>query len=269
MRNSGRHVWVLGAGASNESANTPLGKDLIWNYHRDCADLLPDINGIPDQSEDNVRFSNFGEFILLAASIHPELAWLPKEWKNRGWKVLDLYGKLLKKHYVDEMLKFLQKQGNKEGAKLVKQLIFEHIAEASFDSPNKLYSRFRKEILKTKSPQTVSIISLNFDFMLNNKDFDYEVYFDYLIDFEWIDPDRKEFYKRSNSIPLIKLNGSLDWGICENCGRLHLYYPFMDRTFYEGKACTNQQCGEKLLRSSLFHMTRRGSILYGMLPKTI
>jgi len=243
MGNSGKHIFVLGAGASHESANTPLGKDLVWNYHVDCADLLPDINGIPDQSEDNVRFSNFTEFIRLAASTYPELAWLPEEWKNKGWKVFDLYGKLLKKHYVDEMLKLLQKQGNKEGAKLVKQLIFEHIAEASLDSPNILYERFVKEILKIKPPQTVSIISLNFDCTLNNKDFDYEVYFDYLIAFEWIDPHREEFYKRSNSIPLIKLNGSLDWGICENCGRLHLYYPFIHRTCYEGKACTNQQCG--------------------------
>ena len=113
MGNSGKHIFVLGAGASHESANTPLGKDLVWNYHRDCADLLPDINGMPDQSKDNVRFFNFGEFIRLTASIYPELARLPKEWKNKGWKVFDLYGKLLKKHYVDEMLELLQIQGNK------------------------------------------------------------------------------------------------------------------------------------------------------------
>jgi NAD-dependent SIR2 family protein deacetylase len=245
MVNSDRHVFVLGAGASAASAHTPLGKDLVWNYHVDCADLLPDINGIPDQSEDNVRFTNFGEFIRLAASIYPELAWLPKEWENRGWKVLDLYGKLLKKHYVDEMLELPQIQGSKEGARLVKQLIFEHIAEASLDSPNILYKRFTKEILKNKAPQTTSIISLNFDCMLH-EDFDNEVYFDFLIDFDWIDHNRAEFYKRSNPIPLIKLHGSLDWGICENCGRLHLYYPFMHRTFYKNKACAKQKCGGRV-----------------------
>jgi len=242
MGNSGKHVFVLGAGASHESANTPLGKDLVWNYHFDCADLLPDINGIPDQSEENIIFFNFGEFIRLAASIYPALAWLPKEWTGRGWKVFDLYGRLLKKHYVDEMLGLLQIQGNKEGARLVKQLIFEHIAEASLDSPNILYKRFVKEILKNKALQITSVISLNFDCMLH-EDFDYQVYFDYLIDFDCIDIHRAEFYRRSNPIPLIKLNGSLDWGICENCGRLHLYYPFMHRTSYEGKSCTKQQCG--------------------------
>lgn len=247
MGNSGRHVWVLGAGASTsyESANTPLGKDLVWNYHRDCANLLHDIDGKPDQSEENIVFSNFSSFILLAASIYKELAWLPKEWKNRGWKVFDLHGRLLKKHYVDEMLDLLQKQGNKEGAKLVKQLIFEHIAQSSLDVPNTLYKRFVKEILKSKEPQTTSIISLNFDCMLH-EDFDNEVYFDYLIDFDWIDTHRKEFYRRSNPIPLIKLNGSLDWGICENCGRLHLYYPFMYGMFYKDKVCTKQQCGGRV-----------------------
>jgi len=246
MGNSGKHVWVLGAGASHESANTPLGRDLVWNYHRDCADLLPDIDGKPDQSEENIAFFNFSKFILLAASIYPELAWLPKEWENRGWKVFDLYGRLLKKYYVDEMLELLQKQGNKEGTKLVKQLIFEHIAQASLNVPNTLYKRFVKEILKSKPPQTVSIISLNFDCMLQDKEFDNEVYFDYLIDFDCIDHNRAQFYKRSNPIPLIKLNGSLDWGICEKCGRLHLYYPFMHRTFYKNKACTKQWCGGRV-----------------------
>jgi len=244
MGNYGKHVFVLGAGASKsyESANTPLGKDLVWNYHRDCADLLPDINGKPDQSEENIIFFNFSKFILLAASIYPELAWLPKGWENRGWKVFDLYERLLKKHYVDEMLYLLQKQGNKEGAKLVKQLIFEHIAQASLNVPNTLYKRFVKEILKSKPPQTISIISLNFDCMLH-EDFDNELYFDYLIDFDWINHNRAEFYRQCNPIALIKLNGSLDWGICENCARLHLYYPFMYRTFYEGKVCANKKCG--------------------------
>lgn len=244
MGNSGKHIFVLGAGASTsyESANTPVGKDLVWNYHRDCADLLPDINSKPDQTEENINFFNFSKFVLLAPSIYPELVWLPKEWENRGWKVFDLYGRLLKKHYVDEMLEILQKQGNKEGAKLVKQLIFEHIAQASLNVPNTLYKRFVKEILKNKAPQTTSIISLNFDCMLH-EDFDNQIYFDYLIDFDCIDTHRAGFYRRSNPIPLIKLNGSLDWAICEKCGSLHLYYPFMHRRFYDGKACTNQQCG--------------------------
>jgi NAD-dependent SIR2 family protein deacetylase len=243
MGNSGRHVWVLGAGASAESAHTPLGRYLVWNYHVDCGLLVPYDNTGPDLREENENFTNYRKFLELAASIFPEFKSLPKEWDNRGMNVFHFYGRLDKRHYVDKLLELLQKQGNKEGAKLVKQLIFEHIAQASFNRPNTLYKRFVKEILKNKPPQTTSIISLNFDCLLH-EDFDSQVYFDYLIDFDCIDTHRMEFYRRSNPIPLIKLNGSLDWGICENCGRLHLYYPFMYRTFYEGKVCANQQCGE-------------------------
>ncbi|GAF80227.1 unnamed protein product, partial [marine sediment metagenome] len=248
MGNSGKHIFVLGAGASHESANTPLGRDLVWKYHIDCADLLLDINGAPDQSEENIIYSNFSKFVRLAASIYPKLAWLPKEWENRGWKAFDLHEKLLKKHYVDEMLERLQKQGNKKGVSLVKQLMFEHIAQTSFNSQdtsynNTLYKRFVKEILKNKAPQSTSVISLNFDYMLQEKEFVNEVYFDYLIDFDCIDTHRAEFYRRSNPIPLIKLHGSIDWGICENCGRLHLYFPDMDSMSYKGKVCANKECG--------------------------
>ncbi|MDD2778322.1 MAG: hypothetical protein PHI16_05500 [Methanocellales archaeon] len=243
MGNYGKHVFVLGAGASHESANIPLGKDLVWNYHVDCGLLVPYDNTRPDLREENENFTNYRKFLELAASIFPEFKSLPKKWDNRGMNVFRLYSRLEKRHYIDELLELLQKQGNKEGAKLVKYLIFEHIAQASFNRPNTSYKRFVKEILKIKRPQTTSVISLNFDCMLQEKEFINEVYFDYLINFDWIDHNRTQFYRCSNPIPLIKLNGSLDWGICENCGRLHLYYPFMYRTFYKNKACTKQQCG--------------------------
>ena len=243
MGNSGKHVFVLGAGASYESANTPLARDLVWNYHHDCADLLrSDNNGKPDHSEEDINYSNFRKFFQLVAPIYPDLTCLPKEWENRGWKVFYLHEELLKKHPLDVILGRLQEGGDKEGVELVKQLIFEHIVQASLDCSNILYKRFVNEILKNKASQTTSVISLNFDCMLVDREFDNEVYFDYLIDFDWIDPNRG-FYKCSNPIPLIKLHGSLDWGICKNCGWLHLYYPFMHRTSYEGKACDNQHCG--------------------------
>lgn len=242
MGKSGRHVWVLGAGASAASAKTPLGRDLVWNYPVDCGLLVRYDNAGPDLREENENFMNYRKFLKLAEEIFPELKSLTEKWDNRGMNVFYLFGRLDKRHYVDELLELLQKKGNKEGVKLVKQLIFEHIAQASIGSQNILYKRFVKEILKSEEPQTVSIISLNFDCMLQDKEFNNEVYFDYLIDFDWVDHNRAQFYRFSNPIPLIKLNGSLDWGICENCGRLHLYYPSMHRTFYEGKVCANQQC---------------------------
>lgn len=128
MGNFGKHVFVLGAGASAASANTPLGKDLVWNYHDDCGLLVPYDDRGPDIREENENFTNFRRFLELAASIFPEFKSLLKEWDDRGMNVLHLYHRLSKRHYIDEMLKLLQEEGNKEGAKLVKQLIFEHIA---------------------------------------------------------------------------------------------------------------------------------------------
>ena len=44
-------------------------------------------------------------------------------------------------------------------------------------------------------------------------------------------------YRQNTPIPLIKLNGSLDWGICQSCERLHLYFPHMHSDFYGRERC--------------------------------
>lgn len=243
MGNSGRHVFVLGAGASAASANTPLGENLVWDYHLDSFLLLPTDDMEAALREENERFKNLRAYLELVASIYPEFKSLLKQWDNRGNKVFQVGSRLEKRLYFDEILAILQKTGNEDGIKCVRQVIFEHIAEASFDSQNILYKRFAKEILKNKAPQTASVISLNFDCMLQGKEFINEVYFDYLIDFDCIDDNRAQFHKCSNPISLIKLHGSIDWGICEKCGNLHLYYPFMYRTFYDGKVCARKKCG--------------------------
>jgi hypothetical protein len=242
MGNPGKHIFVLGAGASAASANTPLGKNLVWDYHLDSCSLLPTDDMGPALREENERFKNLRTYLELVASIYPEFKYLLNQWDNRGNKVFQVGSRLEKRLYFDEILAILQKTDNEDGIKCVRQVIFEHIAEASFDSQNILYKRFVSEILKSKPPETISIISLNFDCMLH-EDFDNQIYFDYLIAFDCIDDNRAQFYRCSNPISLIKLNGSLDWGICDKCGSLYLYYPFMYRTFYDGKVCTCKNCG--------------------------
>ena len=76
-----------------------------------------------------------------------------------------------------------------------------------------------------------------------DEDFKQEVYFDYLLKFDWIDANRQRIYARTNPIKLIKLNGSLDWGICPSCNRLYLYFQHMFRHSYDGKRCS-LKCGE-------------------------
>src|SRR4030042_2175198 len=141
MGNSGRHVWVLGAGASAESANTPLGKGLVWDYHSDSFLLLPTDDMGPALREENERFKNLRTYLELVASIYPDFKFLLEHWDNRGNKVFQVGSRLEKRLYFDEVLELLKKQCNREGVKLVKHLIFEHIAEASLDSPNILYKR--------------------------------------------------------------------------------------------------------------------------------
>jgi NAD-dependent SIR2 family protein deacetylase len=241
MRNLSKHIFVLGAGASVASANTPLGKNLIWDYHLDSFLLLPTDNMEQALHEENAKFKSLREYLGLVESIYPEYKYLLEQWDNRDNKVFQAGSSLGKRLYFDEILDVLEEKGNEDGIKCVKQVIFEHIVAASFDSQNVLYKRFVKEILKNKAPQTTSVISLNFDCLLH-EDFESQIYFDYLIDFDWFDPNRELFYRHSNPIPLIKLHGSVDWGMCENCERLHLYYPFMHSAFYEGKVCTNNKC---------------------------
>ena len=236
-----RQVYVLGAGASAASANTPLGRDLVWNYHVDCGLLVPYDNGGPDLREENENFSNFRKFLELAAKIYPEFASLPQRWDERGMGYFDLYDRLEKKYYVDEMLEILHQSGNSKGIELVRRLIFEHLAESCIGGKNLLYERFIDRVLKNSNPQKVTIISSNFDVLLHD-DFKRNVFFDYSLKFDWIDQNIR---KRSNPIKLVKLNGSLDWGICPSCNRLYLYFPHMFRNSYDDKECSGK-CGEPI-----------------------
>ena len=96
-----KHVYVFGAGASAASGNTPLGRDLVWNYHVDCGLLVPYDNRGPDLREENENFSNFRKFLELAASIYPEFKGLPKKWENRGMEFFDLYSTVDKLQFIE------------------------------------------------------------------------------------------------------------------------------------------------------------------------
>lgn len=109
---------------------------------------------------------------------------------------------------------------------------------------NTLYERFIDRILKNSVPQHVTIISFNFDDLLH-EEFKKNVYFDYVMKFDWIDPNRQKVYAQSNSIKLIKLNGSLDWGICPSCNRLYLYFYNRPRHSYDEEKCF-ENCGETI-----------------------
>lgn len=236
-----KHVYVFGAGASAASSNTPLGRDLAWNYHQDCGLMVPINNGVPDFREENENFSNFRTFLELCSSIYPEFKSLSKKWNGRGVYVFDLYTRIEKKHYVDEMLEILHRKGDTQGIELVRRLIFEHLAESCVGGKNLLYEKFIDRVLKNSDPRKTTIISFNFDVLLHD-DFKRNVFFDYSLKFDWIDQNIR---KRNNPIKLIKLNGSLDWGICPSCNRLYRYFPHMFGNSYDNKKCS-EKCGESI-----------------------
>lgn len=232
-----KEIFVFGAGASAASADTPLGAELVWNYHRDTGLLKPIINGVPDNSAENIRFRNFQKFFELVACYFPKLEMEKDLWEKRG---ISFYGphSLNKNHYVDKLLRILQEENNVEGTRLIKQLIFEHITGASLSGSNMLYKDFIAKVLKCRTRRSVTIISFNFDYLLF-EDFRNGVCFDYLIDFDSIDPHRAKIYKKQNPIPLIKLNGSLDWGVCQSCDRLFLFFQPKGTGFLDKRSCEN------------------------------
>jgi len=242
-----KEVFVFGAGASNASANppltyAPLGRELVWNYYTDCSDLIPERSGVPDLREEEVRFADYRKFIEIVGNYYPILRPLIVEWKKRGSRGFDPSGYLNKTLYVDELLELFHKNDDGDAIALTRKLICRHIVGVKYAIPSsdELYNEFIKKVLKNKLPEEITIISFNFDFLLH-EDFKSGISFDYLMPFDWIEPCR-EFYCKWGVFTLLKLNGSLDWGICQCCGRIHLYFHHMKEDFYDKQLCNGVGC---------------------------
>lgn len=244
---SAKEVYIFGAGASHDSADTPLGKDLVWNYYLDTfifSKVNPD--GTSDLREENIEFKNLSSFFDLIEQEYPELKGEKKKWKEirkQGYVYEPPYD-LNKKYYVDEIIKQL-KSSNKEGIEPIRRLVFEHIVEATLDRGNSSYETFVKG-LAGKSPEDISIISMNFDCLLHKEFKGIKVDFDYLRSFDnniaGINANSKK-----GGIPLIKLNGSLDWAFCPKCEKTTLISYHLQKNPYDGLSCKiDGGCGETL-----------------------
>lgn len=227
-----REVFVLGAGASAASSGTPLGESLVWNYHQDCSFMKDIVNGEPDLREDNIQFQNYERFLQIVASYFPELKTELEKFRTRREALYQPPRFKNKKYYIDEILMIVQKNNDNVARKIIKTLILEHLTDPF--RTNNLYEVFIAKVLKNKKAETVSLVSFNFDVLLH-ENFKTGIFFDYLIEFDSITPSRK--LSMPTCIPLIKLNGSLDWGICLRCKRLSLNLYSVQRGFYEQEKC--------------------------------
>jgi len=228
-----KEVFIFGAGASHASGGVPLGKDLVWNYFEDCSTLYEiGSNGKPaphDIEEKEREFINFGIFLKSIKDIFPNISEYEK-WQQCMSEGEMHIPRIDKKYYIDEIMEALQQRGDKQNIRLIKRLTLEHIAGISYTSQNLLYKKFVESLLGKPDSQ-VSIISFNFDCLLH-EDFKNKIYFDYLLDFKYIDGNRLS-YQKGRGIPLIKLHGSLDWAYNLSTKEISLLFPHITSGTYK------------------------------------
>lgn len=204
-----KQVFVLGAGASHASAGTPLGKDLVWK--------------IPPLSEEEEK--RYIKNLLLFVQSIPKLSkYIPQVQRMLETGYLESQ-EIDKEYYIDELMEDLQTEDSSESIKLIKRLTVMHIVESRNGKGNSLYRKFG-EYLAGRLVSEVTVISFNFDCWLR-EDIKNKTCFDYLIDFKDEDIDSsREFYKsnRGESIPLIKLNGSIDWAFNSRTEKIKLLH---------------------------------------------
>jgi NAD-dependent SIR2 family protein deacetylase len=85
-------------------------------------------------------------------------------------------------------------------------------------------------------------VSFNFDTNLNERQPGPK--FDYRLPFDWRDENRVSYASREG-IPLIKLNGSLDWAVCSN-DHLGLLHYFVRENTFSGRRCRAPNCGSEI-----------------------
>ncbi len=244
-----KNIYMLGAGASNASAGAPIGSELVWNYYEDCGTFYRmDERGGPaddDLREKEKEFVNYEKFLFIVDKYFPELN-ERERWKNVLSKAetyippTKTYG--FKKYFVDEFLRILKTSGDQDSISLVKRLILEHITKSSRGTNNNLYNKFIKNL-----PENSFLMTTNFDTHLTDKKVGTDLYFDCLLDFDVVNKDAGEYYYKKSGQPILKLNGSLDWGICTKCNKLTLFQPHVSTQDYDSVLCNmTSNCQSKL-----------------------
>lgn len=207
-----KEIYVFGAGAS-VFASIPLGKQLGWLYSQ------------------LQNFANQGiakKFEKVIEKYFPNSNF--RSYSSNGNPLASsMMVNTIKESYIDEILKITQDEGDIESTKILKEIIWKHIIESCpreyYDNKTKtLYDEFLINSLSDKSPEDITLISLNFDTLLKEyciNGINNGIYIDYLIKLENIG---RPGYKYCNGkiFPLIKLHGSLDWAICQKCQRVVL-----------------------------------------------
>lgn len=159
-----KHIYILGAGASNESAGAPLGAELVWDYYRDCAGVSElDENNKTTNRECEERMKkfdgSFGKFLRVVDhyfDLHEYRKWVEAVNSGDGYIHPASWGN--KKYYIDEVLGILGEKKDGDNISLVKRLISEHITEKTNSERNDEYRKFIERL-----PNNSVLMTTNFD----------------------------------------------------------------------------------------------------------
>lgn len=260
-------IYVLGAGASRvRELGLPLGSELGWRYFRDCVGLYEEGSGAAsDLAEKQKKFDIFQNKFLIFIE-NDFLPFIKRKYpktydKERLWRFKTISAdakrtligmgsdpipdELPKCCCIDEILEWVIEKGDANQIRMMKQLIFCHLADCSisyYDGNNVNYKKFIASRILTKSPADVSVLSFNFDTLLHEEPSD-GVVFDYVIGFDSVGDSRSKYYQDRKNYKLLKLHGSLDWWICPRCKRLTLRFWSVGEDWFGSMKCRDTDCG--------------------------
>lgn len=236
MSSSRKELFVLGAGASQASGGTPLGRELVWEYYEDCHGLYQIREGgktDPREVEEIGReYESFGKFLEYIDSLVPGLL-LRDKWHKVIRNAETFVPKVNKQYYIDEICQELFQRKEYQTIALIRRLVTEHITKAARGYHNSLYEEFGEYLSRSYTPDNVSIISFNFDCLLCEDYVKRRIFYDYLIKFDDIYEDAKKYRPDVRGIPLIKLHGSLDWGWDSSLEKIVQLFPYVSHETYK------------------------------------
>ncbi len=198
-------VFILGAGASHDAGGPLMNNflDIASSVHKndpnltegkeafdDVFNALGEFSGIHNKCY--LDLNNIEEFFGAI-----EMARILKKWGNRNENQIEK----LKKNLIKVIYKTLEQR-----------MIFKKSGSA-FPSPGtyELFGKMLREIEKEAgnyNPPVYSFITFNYDLALDNQ----LLHCGYKSNYHLTEKNEVD------SIPLLKLHGSINWGMCDNCG---------------------------------------------------
>jgi NAD-dependent SIR2 family protein deacetylase len=201
-----KNVYILGAGASADA-----GAPLMWNFLRKARELLDNPkSGLSQDARE--RFQRVFEY---RASLYPALRKIKIDLDN----IEELFGLVdMAKQFGDEEADAMRKDLIYLIACTLEKLILLEYSKGVIH-PSDTYSRFAKMLSETWKKwwtssdvaKRDSIITFNYDVALDHALSFHELGYTYGL------PSSKSHLDMHL---LLKLHGSLNWGICEQCGNI-------------------------------------------------